>query len=84
MGITMCMTLTHGDLLGGGGAYLSQQVKEKSSKGNITLAHSIYLFFGQILVLSTSQMCSLDFNHYCLLWRYDNINVGDYIKCKSI
>ncbi len=29
-------------------------------------------------------MCSLNFNHYCLLWRYDNIYVGDDIKCKSI
>ncbi len=29
-------------------------------------------------------MCSLNFNHYCLLWQYDNINVGDDIKCKSI
>ncbi len=29
-------------------------------------------------------MCSLNFNHYCLLWRYDNINAGFNIKCKSI
>ncbi len=31
-----------------------------------------------------NQMCSLNFNHYYLLWQYDNINVGDDIKCKSI
>ncbi len=29
-------------------------------------------------------MCSLKFNHYCLLLRYDTIYVCDDIKCKSI
>ncbi len=29
-------------------------------------------------------MCSLNFKHYCLLCQYDNIYVGDDIKCKSI
>ncbi len=36
------------------------------------------------LTLKQSQICSLNFNHYCLLWKYDNTNVGDDIKCKSI
>ncbi len=81
----MCITLTlkQGDFaFVGKKAYLSQQVKKSTSKGNIALA--LISLVGQILVLSTSQMCSLDFNHYCLLWRYDNIYVGDDIKCKSI
>ncbi len=26
----------------------------------------------------------IHFNHYCLLWQYDNIYVSDYKKCKSI
>ncbi len=29
-------------------------------------------------------MCSLNLNHYCLLWRYDNMNVGDDIKIYQI
>ncbi len=85
----MTLTLKQGDLaFVGKKAYLSKQVKKKNpSKGNIALALVSLLrffFFGQILVLSTSQMCSLNFNHNCLLWWYDNINVGDDIKCKWI
>ncbi len=31
-----------------------------------------------------SQMCSSNIKHYWLLSQYDNIYVGDDIKCKSI
>ncbi len=59
----MCMTLTllQGNLaFVGKKAYLSQQVKKKTSKGNIALAlvSLVSFFFCKILVLSTSQMCS--------------------------
>ncbi len=87
----MCMTLTLKQCdfaFVGKKAYLSQQVKKKNpSKGSKALAlvslvrfFLVRFWFYQL----ASQMCSLDFNHYCLLWRYENINVGDDIKCKSI
>ncbi len=65
---------------------MSQEVKKQPSKGNIVLAlvSLVRFFFGKMFILSASQMCSLNFNYYCVLWRYDNINAGYNIKCKSI
>ncbi len=67
----MCMTLTlkQGDLaFVGKKAYLSQQVKKSTSKGNIALAlvslvrfFLVRFWFYQL----ASQMCSLNFNHAC-------------------
>ncbi len=40
----------------------------------------VCLFLVRFRFDQTSQMCSLNFNHYCLLRRYDNKNFGNDIK----
>ncbi len=60
----MCMTLTlkQSDLaFVEKKAYLPQKVKKKK-------LFLVRFWFYQLV----SQMCSLNLNHYCLLWRYDN------------
>ncbi len=62
--------------------------KKSTSKRNISLAlvslDSFFFFLVRFLFYHlASQMCSLNFNHYWLLCQYNNIYVGDDIKCKS-
>ncbi len=71
----MCMTLTlkQGDLAFVGKKSIpvsaGKKKKKKPSKGNIALVVLLFFLVRFWFYQLANQMCSLNFNHYCLLWR---------------